>query len=564
MYSFRFCDVEKIKPRTSSVSNAATTRLTGPRRVDFLARRAVIIFPLLFIFLMYLGCSRPAALSSDSGLLPEGETWEVLSIQGTRVGYGNTAISYATEQDRKVMRIEGLQHLAIQRFGQTTEEDVSFNSLEALDGKLISFETEVRQSANPQRTRGRVVGDKLEIETSTKDKTTQASIPWSPEYGGFVAIEESLHQEPMQPGERRTVTALTALINEVVDNKMTARDYESTRLLDGSRELLRIDVVSHLPGNQPLTTIYWCDKQGEIWKSRVEVMNLEMYRAGKEEALKKTAAGKFDLGWDLLVRVEGPLPKAFESDPQNTKQVRYRLTLKDGDPAQTFIAGPSQQFKTIDAHTAEATIYAIRPGRKDGNTDAPAAPPTDADRQPNNMIQSDDRKIVALAAEAAGGSENVAQPPSAVRDQAIQPPSAVRDQWETACKLEQFVHKYITTVSFSEAFATAAEVAAKPMGDCKAHAMLLCALLRARGLPARVAMGLIYMPDKRAFAYHMWTEAYIDGRWIPLDATLGRGGIGAEHLKLAQSNLEGASAYSSFLPVMQVAGGLKIEILDAE
>ena len=49
-----------------------------------------------------------------------------------------------------------------------------------------------------------------------------------------------------------------------------------------------------------------------------------------------------------------------------------------------------------------------------------------------------------------------------------------------------------------------------------------------------------------------------------MDATLGRGGIGAAHLKLTDSNLDGAQAYSCFLPVAQVIGQIKIEILEVE
>jgi hypothetical protein len=49
-----------------------------------------------------------------------------------------------------------------------------------------------------------------------------------------------------------------------------------------------------------------------------------------------------------------------------------------------------------------------------------------------------------------------------------------------------------------------------------------------------------------------------------MDATLGQGGIGAAHLKLTDSNLAGAGAYSAFLPVAQVIGQLKIEILEVE
>jgi len=62
----------------------------------------------------------------------------------------------------------------------------------------------------------------------------------------------------------------------------------------------------------------------------------------------------------------------------------------------------------------------------------------------------------------------------------------------------------------------------------------------------------------------MWTEAWIADRWIPLDATLGRGGIGAAHLKLSHSSLEGGSAFAEMLPVIQAVGRLKLEILSVE
>jgi hypothetical protein len=78
-----------------------------------------------------------------------------------------------------------------------------------------------------------------------------------------------------------------------------------------------------------------------------------------------------------------------------------------------------------------------------------------------------------------------------------------------------------------------------------------------------VAIGLVYVERAGGFGYHMWTEMFLNGHWIPLDATLGQGGIGAAHLKLVDSSLEGASAYSVFLPVAQVMGQLKIEVIDA-
>ena len=83
-------------------------------------------------------------------------------------------------------------------------------------------------------------------------------------------------------------------------------------------------------------------------------------------------------------------------------------------------------------------------------------------------------------------------------------------------------------------------------------------------LPARVAIGLVYVESMRGFGYHMWTETYVDGHWAALDATLAGGGIGPAHLKLAHSNLQGGSAFSCFLPVANVLGRLEIEVIEIE
>ena len=137
------------------------------------------------------------------------------------------------------------------------------------------------------------------------------------------------------------------------------------------------------------------------------------------------------------------------------------------------------------------------------------------------------------------------------------------DDWSIAQALEDQVHEMISEKSFTQAFATAAEVAESREGDCTEHAVLLAALCRAREIPARVAIGLVYVPTGGAgrFAYHMWNEIWINDRWIPLDATLGRGGVGAAHIKISSSNLHGANAYSTFLPVIQVIGQLQLEIV---
>ena len=106
--------------------------------------------------------------------------------------------------------------------------------------------------------------------------------------------------------------------------------------------------------------------------------------------------------------------------------------------------------------------------------------------------------------------------------------------------------------------ASAAEVAKSREGDCSEHAVLLAALARACGIPSHVAMGLVYVDGAGGFGYHMWTELYLSGTWVPFDATAGRGGTSAGYLKLTDSSLDGSSAYTSFLSLAQVLGQLKV------
>jgi hypothetical protein len=49
-----------------------------------------------------------------------------------------------------------------------------------------------------------------------------------------------------------------------------------------------------------------------------------------------------------------------------------------------------------------------------------------------------------------------------------------------------------------------------------------------------------------------------------LDATLGRGGIGAAHLKLADSAMGGMEAFAELLPIIRAIGRLKLELLAIE
>jgi transglutaminase-like putative cysteine protease len=239
-----------------------------------------------------------------------------------------------------------------------------------------------------------------------------------------------------------------------------------------------------------------------------------------------------------MVRVQRRLPNAHQ-----TKRAVYRARLRDGDIADLFMNAGGQSVKVTGPETAEVSVVAVRPDSPALNALQGDDPPAAADKQASVMIQSDDPRVVALA-------------------RSVAPQET--DAWALARQLEQFVKRSIRLKNYSTAMATAAEVAVSREGDCTEHSVLLAALCRARGIPARVAVGLVYYPPSSAFAYHMWTEVWIQDRWVPLYATLGLGGTGAAHLKFSHSSLQGTGAYAEMLPVIQAIGRLHIDVVSVD
>jgi len=478
---------------------------------------------------------RPSEAPSEvqGNVVPDAEIWNASYIDGAKVGYDRTTVGHLTRNGRPLLRIKIRSEITVRRAGQPLTLLIEVESLETPDGKLLEFESQMSQGPIPmQKTTGHVAGEQLQLETTTRGKTLTAAIPWSADYRGFYAIDQSLAGDPMKPDEKRTIHALVPVFNLVAKLELVARDWEPVKLLGGTQKLLRIDTLTTMGANPPLTGRLWADRSGQVLKRHEDAMNVDAVRTSKLVALEESDAAGPDLVTGLSIKVTRRL-----SRPHDTKQVRYRLHLEGGDPAAVFISSDSQQVQSIDPHTAVVTVYALRPTGTPGNPEAPDDPPGDNDLQANNLIQSDDPRIVAVARTTAADGA---------------------DPWQVAVALEREAGRRITRSDFSRAFSTATEVLETGVGDCTEHAVLLAALARARGIPARVAIGLVYLDGQ--FLYHMWNEVHVAGRWIPLDATLGRGGIGAAHLKVTHTNLEGASAYSTLLPVAHVAGRLKIEI----
>lgn len=513
---------------------------TRPALFSLFSYQAPTASALALLLLTATGCPTapsPIATDGDPVQLPNAsnevllDAWDVMLIEESKIGHVHTHAEKLSDpdNDRLAELWSAENFMSIQRSGQTSEQVVRYSTKLDSQGRLLSFESSRVDGGNESTTRGVVRGDKLNIEIKAAGQTEFIKLIFLPEYRGFFALERSLLTQPMQPGESRTLSALLPIFNTIGEIELRALSHENVFLLNGDESLLKIEEVVRV-GDTEMKSVLWANEQGDVRKIYYPDGNYTGFRTTKERATKIEAGKPYDLGVDTMVDIEPPAMNLHDA-----QLATFKATLKRSNPVDVFPESAGQSIRSVNDREA-----VIRLGAQDGPIDS--QPPSNADLAPSPLIQSEDARIKQLAAQAPAGATPLA----------------------TAQQLESLIARTIEQKDFSTGFASAAEVAETLQGDCTEHSVLLAAVCRARDIPARVAVGLVYVPRYHAFAYHMWTEVWANDQWNPLDATLGQGGIGAGHLKLADSNLAGAGALAAFLPVVKVLNqlDLKLETLE--
>lgn len=157
--------------------------------------------------------------------------------------------------------------------------------------------------------------------------------------------------------------------------------------------------------------------------------------------------------------------------------------------------------------------------------------------QPEPLIQSDDERIVEAA-------EQYSQ----------RWPFQRQDPRRVAQMLTVAVNRRLEKeITFS--VPSAVQVLEAGAGDCNEHTVLYVALARALGLPARTAVGLVYLNN--AFFYHAWPEVWL-GEWVAVDPTFGQYPADAAHLRFVVGGL------AQQVELLRLIGRLDIEVIQPE
>jgi hypothetical protein len=445
--------------------------------------------------------------------------------------------------------------MVLKRYGAVVPIKAVEVTEETKEGKVrtLSLVHELARDKK-QTSTGTVQGTNLLFRTGGRDDTYK--LPWKDDAVGMYYQETVFQRRKLKTGDRFPLVSYTLMIPAAITLRLEVRKEEAVDRLvarprGGSFEiareparLLRIDAIPDklkIGDNEvPLPSQrIWLDNKMVPIRQQFDMPGLgpiTLYTTTKEAALKEGVAPELlpDLGLNISI----PLKETIDRPYETTRAV-YRITLSEALD-KVFTTDVSQKVRNPKGKTFELVV---RPVREPGKDDSDG--PGQEYLRSNHFLDSNNPRIKALAKKAVGSET---------------------DPWKKALAIEKWAHDHMK-VSTATGFPTASQIARDLEGDCRQHALLTAAMCRAAGIPSRTAIGLIYgRLDGRSphFIFHMWTEVWVKGRWLGLDAVLGKGGVTATHLKMGAHSWDRTVTLAPLLPIARTLGKIQIEIVSTE
>ncbi len=477
------------------------------------------------------------------------DEWAEVYMAGGKVGYMQSTI--AREGD--LINTETVTQLKIGRVESPIEIRMVQETTETLTGTPVSFGSEMSLAVMKTSVKGTVKDGRVTIvksqlgmdQTNTYDYPTGALMIW----GDY---RERLLRG-FTPGTQYTITTYSPELREDGPIPATTKigEWEDFEHRGMNRRGQRVLVTVEAPtGKMDLTS--WVDENGRSLKAKFPVPGLgDMVMLTTDQ---RTALADFvppEVFMKTVIKANRQL------DPKKLKRVKYRIHATAPDVDLSEIPTTDMQSPTrLPDGAVELTV--VRMPHKPAKRQTPSDPNMskgDTLRQKgldeylssNLMINMSDPELIELAKRAGNGDA---------------------DPFALADRLRRFVTDYVSNKTLNIGFATASEVCRTREGDCSEHAVLLAALGRINGLPSRVAVGVAYVPifgrQDDIFGYHMWTQFYIDGRWVDVDAALRETVCSPTRIAFATSSLKSTGLADLSLPMISKIGSIAIDIVEVE
>lgn len=371
-----------------------------------------------------------------------------------------------------------------------------------------------------------VSGAAATVKEKTGASETVRTVPVSSALLGPAEIKRRSATKLHAAGDKLDFVSWSTELSAPAPSHMTVEAVDTVKVDGVDMHALRVKQSTE---GESSPSVAWLDESGQPLKEEVALPfgTLRMTRTASEPTANGDPA-KVDAIEQTIIRSNVRI-----LDPRSLDRLTVRITPKDPSRPLPSLEGPGQKVLSRDERGVVLAIERV------------AAPSPHAQVDP----QADDQALL--------GASGVVDPTDAgVRAVVLEVTAGLTDPWTKAQKLTGWVAAHMT-YDPKVAGAPAGVVVKDLHGTCDAYATLLTSLLRAAQIPARKAAGVLYAGGM--FGGHAWSEARIDGRWIPVDAAAGDlGTADAAHIAFSHDT----SAPGGSVAQIQVLGHVKLAVLE--
>lgn len=462
------------------------------------------------------------ALVASSLALAE-PVWMSVLLDGRKIGSSETrrVVNDGVVETTQVLRVR------FNRGGEPLDLLSRVASRETVGGEPIGFDARLEMSSVATVAEGERLPDgRLRVARSVAGQNSTDTLAWPHEAVLFEGQRMAMRRAADTPGTPVRLRFYDPASGRVATSEIVMLGREPVRLPEGTSNLIHLRQSLLLSDNAQSMEL-WVNDDFDILKGVTRMLGYEMTMQACSRECAEAPYQDIDLLRQSMV---------FSPRRYNKQMLREGVQFLIRIAADSDVHFIETGEQLVTRMSDDLWRLSIGPARRSSEL-----PPAPADTVANEWVQADHPEIVEAAHKAVGSA------------------ATARRQMP---RLKEFVRRHLGDNGLGVGYASALEALRSGKGDCTENALLLTAMARALGIPARTVSGLVYVEHyagaSRVFIPHMWTQAWVDGRWRSYDAALGR--FDSSHIALAVGDGEPWRYFST----LDVLAHLRIERITSD
>ena len=451
------------------------------------------------------------AFISPAEGLAERDTWMKILQHDRKIGFSHSVLSKEADgynmQEYVFMRVNTMG--MIQDINLKTEGRLN------PDLTLRAFDFEISSGKFFFKANGEINGKILSIYTQNSETPRKIEIPVSNKPYLAAGVADAAFAGGANPGDVFTLDIFDpATMGQV---PVLVKVGEKEEIITGGEKTTAIKLLLTFKGT---TQYLWIGNNGEILREK-GILGMSLEKTTKEDALN----GLSLQASEDLTKIASVQSNVVIDDPGKLSLLKVKI--EGIETGSLKINGERQRFENSILTVKKESLLAL-----------PEHPYTEKSEiiwlyflKPTQFIQSDNKKIIDIVAK----TTDPADPP------------LIKVQ-----KIVKWINANIEkrpVISLPDAISTVENKA----GDCNEHAVLMAALSRAAGIPAKIESGLVYLNGR--FYYHAWNLLYL-GRWVTVDPLFGQIPADVTHIRFSSGDPK------EQLDLMGMIGKVKLKVVD--